>query len=395
MGIGEQYVADRIRTVADACRWARRRLPAAVFDYVEGGAGAERTMRANTVAVESVLFRPRMGVTEGVPGPELTTTVLGRQVSMPVLLSPVGFTRIMDPTGDLAGARAAAGAGTIFTMSTMSGHTLAEVGEVEREHWFQLYGLGGRTGSEQLIARAAAAGFSALVVTLDTQFPGNRERDLRHGLSLPLERNARLAVRFAPQVVRRPRWLIDAVGDGLPLEVANARGLGTPDAPISAADAIVGWVFSPLTWEDFSWIRAQWPGPLVAKGLVTAEDARRAVDSGAAAIIVSNHGGRQLDGLAGSLPAMVEVLDAVGGQVEILVDGGFRRGADVVKALALGARAVMVGRPWAYGLAAAGQPGVERVLSILRSDLDRTMRLLGCPSVRFLDRSFVQVPDGW
>ena len=395
-GFVQGRVASRIATVEDARRLARRRVPRAVFDYIDGGAGSESTMRANRTSIEAVQFLPRMGVTKGWPAPELATTVLGTEVAMPILLSPIGFTRMMDPLGDVAAARSAGGAGTIFTLSTMSGHTMAEVlAAATSPAWFQLYFLGGRPGAEQLVARAQEAGFSALAVTLDTQFPGNRERDQRIGLHPPLRLDRRTITKMAPQVAVRPRWLADLVHDRFQLTLVNAAALGSAEEPMSTEDALFHWIATPPTWEDFKWLRELWRGPIIAKGIVTGDDSRRAVDCGADAIVVSNHGGRQLDSVPAGLPALVEVVDAVGGHVEVLVDGGFRRGADVVKALAVGARAAMVGRSWAYGLAAAGQPGVDRILTILREDVDRTLRLLGCASVAELNRGHVRLPEHW
>lgn len=403
MGVGEQRKARRIHTVDDARRLARRRVPAMVFDYVDGGAESERTMRANVEALAAVEFVPRMAVTVGTPGPDLTTTVLGTPLALPVILAPVGFTRSMDPSGDVAGARAAAAAGTVFTLSTMSGHPMEEVAAAFRDRagsegrggaWFQLYALGGRRGAEQLVERAQEAGYTTLVVTVDTQIVGSRERDLRHGSSIPIRLDPRTMVRFAPKVVAHPRWLFDAARDRFNFEIVHASSLGGPDQPLSVDDALIQWVLSPVTWDDFEWIRRRWNGPVVAKGVLTGADARRALDSGADAVVVSNHGGRQLDGAPATMPALVEVVDAIGDRAEVLVDGGIRRGSDVVRALALGARAVMVGRPWVYGLAAAGEPGVSRVLSVLRTGIDRTLRLMGSPSVQALDRSWVRVLDG-
>jgi len=400
MGRGDQRTARRIQTVSDARRLARRRVPAVVFDYIDGGAESERTMLANLEALASVDFVPRMAVTSGTPGPDLTTTVLGTPLAIPVILAPVGFTRSMHPAGDVAGARAAAAAGTVFTLSSMSGHPMEEVASAYRDRageqggaWFQLYALGGRRGAEQLVERAQEAGYTTLVVTVDTQIVGSRERDLRHGASIPLRLDARTMLRFAPKVAAHPRWLLDAVGDRFHFEIVNAASLGTPEHPVSADDALIQWVLSPVTWDDFTWIRRRWRGPLVAKGVLTAADARRALDAGADAVVVSNHGGRQLDGAPATMPALVEVVDAVGDRAEVLVDGGIRRGSDVVRAMALGARAVMVGRPWVYGLAAAGEPGVTRVLSLFRTGVDRTLRLMGCPSVQALDRSWVRAHD--
>jgi L-lactate dehydrogenase (cytochrome) len=315
---------------------------------------------------------------------------------MPVLLGPVGFTRMMDRHGDVAAAVAAGQASTAFTLSSMSGHAMEEVmAAATGPAWFQLYFLGGRAGAAQLVDRAQRAGFEALVVTMDTQFPGHRERDLRNGVKPPLQMNLHNMVKFAPQVALHPDWLMEFARDRFQLDIVNATTLGPPDHPMTVEEALMEWTAAPPRWEDFSWIREQWRGPIIAKGIINGDDARRAVDCGVSAIVVSNHGGRQLDGMPATLPALVEVLDAVGDSVEVLVDGGVRRGSDVIRALALGARAVMIGRAWAYGLAAAGEPGIEAILSMLRVDMDRTLRLLGCQSVTDLDRSFIRYPLGW
>ena len=396
MGVGQERAAKRIHTVADARRLARRRVPGPVWDYIEGGAGAETTRRANVDAFHQVQFRPRVAACRGAPAPDLTTTVLGTEVSMPLLLSPVGFTRMMDPAGDLAAARAAGAAGTVVSLSSLSGHGIAEVAaSATGPAWFQLYLLGGRQGAEQLVDRAKKAGYRALLVTVDTPIPGNRERDLRHGLSPPLRLDRRTVAKMAPRVLPHPRWLVDAARDRFRLELVNASSLEIDGKRLSAADALFHWIASPARWEDFAWLRDAWDGPIAAKGVLTADDARRAVDAGADAVIVSNHGGRQLDSVAPSVAALVEVVAAVGDRVEVLVDGGVRRGADVVKALALGAKAAMAGRAWAYGLAAAGEPGIARVLAILRQDIDRTMRLAGAATVGDIDRTLVRVPAEW
>ena len=385
--------ALRIRTVEDARRLARRRVPRAVFDYLDGAAEGEITLRANREALEEITFVPRTGTTRGIPAPGTSTTVAGARCSMPVLLSPIGFTRMMEREGDVAGARAAGDAGTAFTLSTMSGHTIEEVARsATGPLWFQLYFLGGRGGAEQLIDRAQRAGYAALVVTMDTQTVGNRERDLRHGIKPPLHMTLANATKFAPQVSLRPSWLAGFALDGFRLDIANTTSVRTERGTMSAEEALTYWGASPTTWEDFSWIREQWRGPIVAKGIITIDDAKRAVGAGVSAVVVSNHGGRQLDGVTASLRVLPEVVDAIGDQVEVLVDGGIRRGSDVVRALALGARAAMIGRPWAYGLAAAGEAGVAKVLEILRADIDRTLRLLGCPSTSALDRAYVERP---
>jgi isopentenyl diphosphate isomerase/L-lactate dehydrogenase-like FMN-dependent dehydrogenase len=396
LGVGASRAARRIVTVEEARRLARRRLPSMVFDYIDGAAEGEITMRANRCAFDEVGFRPSMATAANAPGADLHTTVLGSDVSMPLLLAPVGFTRAMDPVGDVAAARAAHDAGTVAVMSTMSGQSLEAVAAAgERTGWFQLYGVGGRVGSEQLVTRARAAGFKALVVTVDTPIPGNRERDLRHGASLPLRFDRSNVRRFAPRVLTRPRWLYDFARDGFSMELMLTEGLGDPEHPMSSDEALIHWVLNPVTWDDFEWIRAAWDGPVAAKGVVSVEDARRAVDAGADAVIVSNHGGRQLDGVPATLAVLGPVVDAVGAEVEVLMDGGVRRGSDVVKAVALGARAVLVGRAWAYGLGAAGEPGVRKVLGLFKAEIDRTMRLLGCRSVAELDRSRISVPESF
>ena len=396
MAAAAERALSRLRTVDDGRALARRALPRVVFDYVDGAAEGERTMQANLDAFGEVGFLPKMAVPGLTISPSLSTTVLGQEVALPVLLAPVGFTRAMHPTGDVAGARAAHAARTLFTLSSMSGHTMQEVKDAAQgPAWFQLYGLGGRGGAEQLVGRAREAGYTALVVTVDTPIPGNRERDLHHGVTMPLRVTKETATRFAPQALVRPQWLYRFARDHFSMDLAMARDLGTDDAPMSIDEAVVSWVLSPVTWDDFSWLREAFGGPVLAKGLLTGADARRAVDAGADGVIVSNHGGRQLDGVPAALAALVEVVDEVGGEVEVLMDGGVRRGSDVAKAVALGARAVLIGRPWAWALAAAGEPGVVKVLEILRTELDRTLRLLGVASVAELDRTVVTVPEGW
>ena len=387
--------AARIFTVDDARRLARRRLPRGVFDYVDGAAEAERTMRANVGAFDTLGFSPRMAVTSGGP-PDLTATVLGQRVDVPLLLSPVGSSRLIAPGGDIAAAQAAARAGTVLTVSTMSGYPLEQVAAAAPGPlWFQLYFLGGRRGAEELVDRARLAGYRAIVVTVDTQAPGGRERELRTRVSPPVTLSVQNARKVAGQVSVRPWWLAAQARDGFRFSYANATGMTDGTGPMSQLRAVAEWFAAPARWEDFSWIRSNFGGPVIAKGVLSGDDAKRAVDAGASAIIVSNHGGRQLDRVPATLPALVEVLTAVGDRVEVLIDGGLRRGSDVVAAVALGARAAMVGRPWAYGLAAAGEQGVARVLDRFRVEMDRTLRLLGCESISALDPRFVCVPAAW
>jgi L-lactate dehydrogenase (cytochrome) len=254
--------------------------------------------------------------------------------------------------------------------------------------WYQLYLLGGREVATPAIHRARVAGYSALVVTIDTAVAGQRERDLRNGASELVKGNVREMLPYLPQLLTRPRWLIDFLSDGGMMRFPNVV---LPDGgPMPYEDVGGALERSTVAWEDLDWIRAEWQGPIVIKGVLTAQDAHRAVEAGADAIVVSNHGGRQLDGVAPTLRALPEIVEAVGSRTEILLDGGIRRGSDIVKALCLGARAALVGRAYAYGLAAAGAAGVARAIEILRSDVLRTLRLLGCHDTAALDGSYVE-----
>jgi L-lactate dehydrogenase (cytochrome) len=383
--------AHRFVTIEDFRRAARRRLPRAVFDYIDGGADAEVTLRANTSVFDDVAFLPRSAVATS--SCDLSTTILGMPVSMPILLAPVGSCRLFWPRGEQAAARAAGEAGTIYMLSTLSGCRLEEVSAATRGPVFhQLYLLGGRDVALATIDRARAAGISALVVTIDTPVAGQRERDLRNGMK-PLTSGTLLQkLPFVPQFAARPRWVLDFLRDGGLMCFPNVV---LPHGPMPYADVGVALEQSMTSWSDLGWIRDAWQGPVVVKGVHTRDDALRAVDHGAEAIVVSNHGGRQLDGVRPALQVLPEVVEAVGGRTEILMDGGVRRGADAVRALCLGARAVLIGRPYAWALGAGGGAGVARALEILRTDLVRTLRLLGCGSLDDLDRSHVQVPAAW
>lgn len=379
--------ARRIVSLDRAQELARRRIPTPVESYVEGGAGCEDSLRANVAEARSILFNPHLGIMDG-SSPDLRTTVLGAEVSMPLLLSPVGFTRMMHTDGDVAGAHAASLAQTVFSLSSMSGHTMAEVMAVaSRPTWFQLYCLGGRAGAERLVADANDQGFAALVVTMDTQVPGDRRRESRYGLSPPLVLDRQTVIKIAPYAARRPWWLVDQASSGFKLELPLVHAEESIDA-FSTASALLEWLAYPPKWKDLEWIGDQFGGPIIVKGILNTEDARRAVDHGASAVIVSNHGGRQLDGIPASLAVLPDIVRAIP-QTEVYVDGGVRSGADVVRAVALGARAAMVGRAWAYGLCAAGRPGVSQVLELFREDIDRTMRLLGVSSIEKLDSTFL------
>jgi L-lactate dehydrogenase (cytochrome) len=379
--------SPRVVNIADLRRLAKRRLPRLVFDYIDGGAEDEITLRDNVRAFREIRFRLRQGV--AVPECDLRTTVLGTTYALPFLLAPVGFSRMFYPRGEAVAARAASAAGIAFILSTFSGTRLEEIREqASGPLWYQLYVPGGRAVAEAGIARARAAGYSVLVVTIDTPVSGMRERDYRNGVGPLLAADWRRSLPHLGQFVTHPRWVVEYLADGSPRVFPNVELPGIGAMPCSDVGVLLA--STVITWSDFQWIRDAWKGPIVAKGVHTGEDARRAIDAGADAIVVSNHGGRQLDGVPGSLRALPEVLAAVNGRVEVMVDGGVRRGGDVVKALCLGARAVLVGRAYAWGLGAAGGPGVDRAIEILRADIDRTMHLLGCPSVAQLDPSYLE-----
>jgi L-lactate dehydrogenase (cytochrome) len=378
--------SPRVVNIEDLRQLARRRLPQVVFDYLDGGAEGEVTLRQNRQAFEAVTFRPRHAVS--VPGADLRTTVLGRELAFPIVLAPVGYSRVMHVAGEPAAARAAGAAGTAYVLSTMSGHALEDVKAASAGPvWYQLYLLGGRAAAEAAIHRARLAGYAALVVTIDTAVAGLRERDVKNGMSQLLGRSLSAKLPFLPQVLTRPRWLASfLLGGGVP-PLPNVVIPGHGAMPL--VDVTTALARAAVTWDDLRWLRDVWHGPIVVKGVLTDDDARRAVDAGAAAVVVSNHGGRQLDGAPASLRVLPEVVTAVKGQAEVLMDGGVRRGSDVIKAMCLGARAVLVGRAYAYGLAAAGEAGVTRALEILRADMERTLQLLGCGAITQLDRSFV------
>jgi isopentenyl diphosphate isomerase/L-lactate dehydrogenase-like FMN-dependent dehydrogenase len=384
--------SPRVVCIEDFRSIARQRVPKPVFDYLDGGAEGEVTLRENCRVFNDVTFRPRHAV--ALSECSLCTTVLGFKLSLPFILAPVGYSRMMHPGGEVAAARAAGRAGTGYILSTISGHKLEDVrGGSTGPVFYQLYLMGGRGAAEGAIERARVAGFSGLVVTIDTPVSGIRERDYRNGLKELISGSVFEKIPYVGQMLARPGWLFEYLRDGglpgLPNVIVPGKGQ-MPLVDINAALAE-----SAVTWADLKWIRGVWKGPIVIKGVLTADDARRSIDEGAAAISVSNHGGRQLDGVPASLRALPEVVSAVQGQIEVLMDGGVRRGTDVVKAICMGARAVLCGRAYAYGLAAAGEAGVDRAIEILRTDLERTLRLLGCPSVADLDRTYVNVPKEW
>jgi len=377
-------IASRLDNVAEARRLARRVLPRALFDYIDGGAEDEVTMGENERALRQIAFRPRMGTK--VQRPRLDTTVLGRPVSLPVLLAPCGLVEMVHPDGAIGVARAARRAGTVSVLSTVAGTPPAALSHEPGPRWFQLYAAG-RDEADDLMGQASSAGFEGLVVTIDTPALGLRDRDVRNGVGGPIRLGARSALRLGPQIVARPGWSLRMLrrmqwtAGGTQRLAAGAASVGFPTVAMLA---------SPFGWDDIARIRRRWSGSLVIKGVLSGDDALRAADAGADAVVVSNHGGRQLEGAPATARVLPEVVDVAGDRVEVLMDGGVRRGGDVVKALAIGARAVLVGRPYLYALAVAGEPGVERLLGIFRSEMSRTLSLLGCPDVAELNRSWLQ-----
>jgi isopentenyl diphosphate isomerase/L-lactate dehydrogenase-like FMN-dependent dehydrogenase len=387
-----RVASPRVVNIFDLRRAAERRLPRAVFDYVDGGADGEVTLRENTRSFEEVTFRPRNAV--AVSGCNLHTKALGSDLSMPVLLAPVGYSRMIHPQGEITAARAAGKAGIGFTLTTISGSPLEKVAEATPgPRWYQLYLVGGREAAEAALERAQKAGFTVLAITIDTGTFGMRERDARNGAGVLVGKSQLAKIRFLPQLLAHPGWLVNFLLDGGMVRLPNVIVPGRGPMPLGETQASLA--SSVVTWADLKWLRKSWRGPIVVKGVLTGEDARRALDEGAAGVIVSNHGGRQLDGVAASLRALPEVVKALDGRAEVLMDGGVRRGSDIAKAICLGARAVLIGRAYAYGLGVAGEAGVARAIEILRTDLTRTLALLGCESVADLNRSYVDIPASW
>ena len=365
----------RFDSVAEAERLARRRLPGAMFDRLNRGVDDSTTFIANRRAFGEVSFRPRAAAV--VPARSTRTTVLGAEVSTPVLLAPVGALRLQHPAGVRAAVAAAARFGTACAISPAAGHSLEEIpvppGSVL---WYQITtALGGREVAERQLDEARARGYQAVVVTVDS---GLRPK------AAPLRLDARTAVDLAPDLIRHPRWTWRFVRDGMGLSVASTA-LGVGQAPGAR----------PIGWDDLDWVVRRWDGPVLVKGVLTGPDAKEAVARGAAAVVVSNHGGLTLDGIGATLPALPEVLGAVAGQAEVLLDGGIRTGMDVAKALALGARAVLVGRAYVMGLAVGGAAGVHRILEVLDADLNRTLGFLGCAGVGDLGPGHVTAPAAW
>ena len=370
-----------IANIEDLRQLARRRLPRALFDFVDGGAQDEVTLRANQSDFQKLALRPR--VLTDVARRDQSVTVLGQRLEQPLILAPTGGPGMLWPNGAVAAAQAADQAGAGFCLSTMSTSTIEDVSQaVGRPIWFQLYVMRDRGLAKSMIERAKAAGCAALVLTVDLALQGQRDRDVHNGLTIPLKMRPSTLVDFA----LHPGW-VWRFFTGPKVTLANFVGSGHGKDMFTIAEFVNSQFDQSVTWSDIEWAKSLWGGPLALKGILNPEDASLAADHGVDAIIVSNHGGRQLDGVRSAISALPDVVEAVDDRIEVILDGGVRRGTDVMKALALGAKACMIGRPFLYGLASMGGAGVSRALGILRDELDVGLALVGRASVRDLDRS--------
>ena len=366
---------EKAFSIEELRRLARRRLPRMVFDFVAGGADDEVTLRRNRAAFEQVTLEPQVLV--DVAERDQSVTVLGRELPSPLVLGPAGLAGVAYPGGEAVVAAAAGQRGLPFVLSTAGSASIEDVAAAASGPlWFQLYLWRDRSVTRSLVERAQAAGYEALCLTVDVPLSGQRERDLRHGFTIP----PRVTARNAFDVVTHPGWARRVLG-GPPVTFGNFTDMSSSTDYVSLGQIVNGQLNPTATWDDLRWLRGLWPGTFVVKGIMSAADAARAADAGVDAVVVSNHGGRQLDGLPGTLDVLPAVVDAVGSRVEVLLDGGVRRGTDVLKALSLGARACLIARPYLYGLAAGGPDGVLRAIDLLVAEIDRAMALLGCPSL--------------
>ncbi len=392
--IERNRTARRLRSAAnvdDFRRIAKRRLPAGVFDYIDGAAEDERAMARNADRFAARTLVPR--VLRDVSTTDASTTILGARAPMPLIIAPTGFPRIAHPDGELATARAAATHGIPFSLSTMGTRSIEEIAEVSSgRKWFQVYVWRDRELTRDMLARCRDSGFEALYITVDTAVLGRRERDVRRGMSLP----PKLGLDTFVEGALRPGWVWDFLRND-PIVFSNVAvstrrlGKATEDgtSAVSLADYINGQFDPGLSWDDVAWIRSEWGGPVIVKGIQSVADAKIAVAEGIDAIALSNHGGRQLDSSPAIIDLVAPVADEVGGQIEIYCDGGVRRGSDVVKAVALGADACMIGRPHLYALAAGGEPGVRQLLDFFQSGIEQTMALTGVTSMAEIDHQLI------
>ncbi|MER2510680.1 MAG: alpha-hydroxy acid oxidase [Amaricoccus sp.] len=376
-------------TIADLKRMARRRVPKMFFDYADSGAWTEQTYNANEADFAKILLRQRVLV--DMTNRNLATEMIGEPVSMPVALAPTGFCGMQHADGEILAAQAAEAAGVPFCLSTMSICSIEDVAaNTKKPFWFQLYVMRDRGFIENLIDRAKAANCAALVMTLDLQILGQRHKDLRNGLSAP----PKWTPKHAWQLATRPLWCLQMARTKRH-SFGNIVGHASNVGDLSSLASWTKEQFDPrLSWDDVAWIKEKWGGKLILKGILDPDDARRSVDSGADAIIVSNHGGRQLDGARSSIAALPGIVEAVGDRMEVHMDSGVRSGQDILKAVALGAKGVWIGRPFLYGLGAGGKAGVTRCLDILRNELDITMALCGKRDIREIDTDILDRQPG-
>jgi L-lactate dehydrogenase (cytochrome) len=376
-----------VTDIEDLRRLSKKRVAKAIFDYVDRGSYSEATLRANRTDLDSLTLRQRVAI--DVDRRSTRTTMIGQEVAMPVALAPTGLTGLNWADGEILAARAAERFGVPFCLSTMSICSIEDVaGALTRPFWFQLYVMRDRGFAASLIERAKAAGCSALVLTLDLQVQGQRHQDIKNGLAVP----PRLTFGTLLDVVTKPGWALNVLR-GKRKSFGNLEGrIPNADSLSTLSQWIAGQFDPTLTWKDVEWVRGLWGGKIILKGILDAEDAKIAASTGADAIVVSNHGGRQLDGASSSIRALPEVADAVGGRTEVLFDGGIRSGQDVLKALALGARGTMIGRAFLYGLGAMGEKGVTRTLEIIRNELDVTMALCGLRDVKDASPAILKTP---
>jgi L-lactate dehydrogenase (cytochrome) len=376
-----EKIMRTVTCIDDLRQIARRRVPKAFFDYAEAGSYSQETLRANRADLERIKLRQRVLV--DVDKRDLSTTLMGEKLALPLVLAPIGLCGMQHGDGEILACRAAQGAGIPFTLSTMSVCSIEDVAEaVKQPFWFQVYVIRDRGFIRELIARAAAAKCSALVLTVDLQILGQRHADIKNGMTVPPE------IRLANiiDIASKPAWALSIL-KGKRKTFGNLAGHVKGMDGVTSLSKWTASQFDPtLSWKDVAWIKSLWPGKLVIKGIMDVEDARMAAKSGADALIVSNHGGRQLDGAPSSISALPRIVEAAGNDIEIMFDGGIRTGADVVRALALGARACMIGRSYVYGLGAGGETGVAKAIDILGKELDVTMALTGTRNVRDIDR---------
>jgi L-lactate dehydrogenase (cytochrome) len=373
-----------VTTIEDLRILAQKRVPRMFYDYADAGSWTESTYRANSDDLQRIMFRQRVAV--NLENRSTRSTMVGQEVSTPVALAPTGLTGMQHADGEILAARAAEKFGVPFTLSTMSICSIEDVAaHTTKPFWFQLYVMRDREFIHRLIDRAKAARCSALVLTLDLQVLGQRHKDIRNGLSAP----PRLTLRNMLNLATKPRWCLGMLGTQR-RHFGNIVGHATSVSDLSSLSAWTSQQFDPaLSWADVEWVKERWGGKLIIKGIMDAEDARLAADSGADALIVSNHGGRQLDGAPSSIAALPAIVEAVGKRIEVHMDGGIRSGQDVLRALALGAKGVYIGRPFLYGLGAMGEEGVTRCLEIIRNELDLTMAFCGLRDVRQVDKGIL------